>query len=165
MDFFSFFSSPAFTSGLLHNALFLPLALTILDFFTGVASAIRRGVFDVDQFANILGKDSMALKWAVGAFILFVANGFNHFNLDLNVALGVPGSLVLSIPLIKSIVTNIIELFPKRAQPYLQVVEQAVEQEAGTALGGMPQPPVVPAPLSVAQQDTQTGLQALQQVK
>lgn len=149
MNFFSFFASPGFTSGVLHNALFAPLALALLDFFTGVASALRRGVFDVDQFANILGKDSLVFKWAVGAFALFVANGFNHWPVDLNVALGVPGSLVLSIPMIKSIVTNIIELFPKQAQPYLQVLEQTVEQD------------IAPAPLPVSQQTTQTQLQAL----
>src|SRR5438105_3068848 len=107
-------------SAILHNAIFLPLFGALLDFITGVASAIKRNVFTPDQFANIIGKDSELFKYGVGALILLVINGFNHTSLDLNVALGVPGAGLLLVPQIASIWNNLLELLPSQVQPYAQ---------------------------------------------
>ena len=58
------------TSGFLHNAFLLPLFLVLGDFFTGVASSLKNGTFDFSKFADIMGKDSDLLKYAIGALTL-----------------------------------------------------------------------------------------------
>jgi hypothetical protein len=123
------FNSPAFQSGLLHILVFLPLALVLLDFVTGIASALKRGVFNPAYFADILSKDSDLFKWTIGAGVLAVGNALYHWNLDVNVLFGGIGSLVVMVPIINSIITNVTELFPTGAQPYMQAVVNEVEKD------------------------------------
>ena len=129
MNLSALFNSPAFQSGLLHILVFIPLALVLLDFVTGVASALKRKVFNPAYFADILSKDSDLFKWGLGAIVLVVSNLFFHVSLDANVLVGGTGSIVLMVPLVNSIISNITELFPTKAQPYIQDFVDEVKKD------------------------------------
>ncbi len=138
MNLTALFSSSAFQSSLLHILVFIPLALVLLDFVTGIASALKRGVFNPAYFADILSKDSDLFKWTVGAGVLAVGNALYHWNLDVNVLFGGVGSLVVMVPIINSIISNVTELFPAKAQPYVQDFVDEVKKDV---VGIVPQVP------------------------
>src|SRR6266481_7236388 len=94
------FNSPAFQSGLLHILVFIPLALVLLDFVTGVASALKRKVFNPAYFADILSKDNTLFQWGLGAVVMTVGNLLFHVNQDINVLVWGVGSIVIMVPVI-----------------------------------------------------------------
>lgn len=134
MNFFLSFLN-AFVNGgsALQTIMTLPLTFALVDFVTGVVSAIKNKQFSLGNLADIFGHASHLIQYVIAMLTLVLTSGLLHWGIDVQTIATTIGSAVLMLTTGRSIVGNVLELFPASVQPLVQ--ELATDIQAGVSDG------------------------------